>query len=994
MKNKIATQRDTLGPEQWGRLKDIVADALEQPSAAARAAFVAARCANDAALLAEAASLLKEAEQFIADPSDVFEECADHATARLWQDEPPRTGWRIGAYAVERELGRGGMGTVFLAARADGQFDKEVAIKVLKRGMDTDEVLRRFAAERHILARLDHPNIARLLDAGTTDDGLPYFVMEYVAGSPVTRFVRDHQLSIQQRLELFLKICVAVEVAHRNKVIHRDLKPTNILVTEEGEPKLLDFGIAKLLAPGDDCLDLTAAGEQRLTPTCASPEQADGRSSTTATDVYALGALLYEMLSGHKPHRFQNSHPSRDEIARVIRDQEPPAPSSVGPPEIVRHLRGDLDAIVLYALRKQPECRYAAAAEFAADVGRHLAHQPVLARQHSTSYRLKCLTARYRRRLPAMLGIVLAVSLAAASVALLLGWPERRAPRASVSASDVVAADAKSIAVLPFDNFAGDNSSSYFADGVQDNILTDLGKIGDLKVISRSGVSAFRGKARDMAQIGRQLGVANVLEGSVQTLGNRVRINAQLIDTRTNTQLWAEHYDRNIEDIFGLQSELAQTIAAQLNATLSAREKAAIWKRPTQDMQAYDLYLRARAAMNTADGNGGPRYWAEAVSLLGDAIARDPKFALAYSLLNEAHLYIYRYGNDHSPTRLAAAKEAADTALGLDPNLEEARLAVARYYYTGLNDYRRTEQELAKLGSSNAHGVEYFTLAALVERRLGLWSEAIRDSARAVELDPQDGMLPFNLVQTLNGLKRYAEAERVADAAIHRLAPNTVSRLYLLKNESEVARGDLSAAGLALDAASDKEGFEYQAAQLWLAYLRRDVAAAQEVERRAGSARDRTSFSLVLGSAARAAGDGDRAQAIFSETAQKATAGLQARPDDPEILMDRAVAYAGLGRNDEALQDARRATELRPVDSDAIAGPMIASMVAQTLAWTGDRDSALQMLARLVKLPFGPSYGDLKLNPAWDELRATPEFDRLLGEAAALLAQGDAVSEL
>ena len=220
------------------------------------------------------------------DPTDTLEDCAEQATAALWQDESPRTGWRIGAYVVERELGRGGMGAVYLAARADGQFEREVAIKVLKRGTDTEEVLRRFASERHILARLDHPNIAHLLDAGTTDDGLPYFVMEYVSGSPVTRFVRNHNLSIPERLALFLKVAAAVEVAHHNHVIHRDLKPSNILVNAEGEPKLLDFGIAKLLGPGQDCLELTAAGEERLTPNCASPEQADGRPVTEASDVF------------------------------------------------------------------------------------------------------------------------------------------------------------------------------------------------------------------------------------------------------------------------------------------------------------------------------------------------------------------------------------------------------------------------------------------------------------------------------------------------------------------------------------------------------------------------------------------------------------------------------------------------------------------------------------------------------------------------------------
>jgi serine/threonine protein kinase len=359
MPSKTGDHPRAIDPERWQRVKDILADALEQPTPEARIALVQTRCANDAALLAEAISLVNEAETQTNGLADPLEECAEHATARLWQDGPSPAGRRIGAYVIARELGRGGMGAVYLADRADGQFEKRVAIKILKRGTDTEEVLRRFASERHILARLDHPNIARLLDAGTTDDGLPYVVMEYVAGAPVTRFVREHELSVAETVAVFLKICAAVEVAHRNQVIHRDLKPSNILVTSAGEPKLLDFGIAKILTAAEDSTEITAAGEERLTPVCASPEQTDGRPVTEATDVYALGALLYEMLSGQKPHRFSTTNPSRDEVTRVIREQEPPPPSSVAADaQTARILRGGLDTIVLKALRKDPAMRY------------------------------------------------------------------------------------------------------------------------------------------------------------------------------------------------------------------------------------------------------------------------------------------------------------------------------------------------------------------------------------------------------------------------------------------------------------------------------------------------------------------------------------------------------------------------------------------------------------------------------------------------------------
>ena len=288
---------------------------------------------------------------------------------------------RVGAYELVRELGRGGMGAVYLADRADGQFEKQVAIKVLKRGTDTEEVLHRFASERHILARLDHPNIARLLDAGTTDDGLPYFVMEYVAGAPVTRFVREHELSIEERISVFLKICAAVEVAHQSHVIHRDLKPSNILVNTKGEPKLLDFGIAKLVTPGQDSAERTAAGEARLTPICASPEQTDGRADFRSKRCLCARRVALRDVERAEAAQVQlGTSVSRGGSSRRSRTR--PCTSQrggLGTAGLRRLLRGGLDAIVLKALRKDPAMRYPTVAEFAADIGRHQRQEPVLA---------------------------------------------------------------------------------------------------------------------------------------------------------------------------------------------------------------------------------------------------------------------------------------------------------------------------------------------------------------------------------------------------------------------------------------------------------------------------------------------------------------------------------------------------------------------------------------------------------------------------------------
>jgi serine/threonine protein kinase/tetratricopeptide (TPR) repeat protein len=389
--------------QQWQRVKTILADALEHPSPEDRTAYLERLCGGDT-------TLMREVEALLAQSTGNLDELAANtptAFARAAPAQPP--GRRIGSYEIVRELGRGGMGAVYLAKRADGQFEREVAIKLLKRGTDTDEILRRFRAERRILARLEHPNIARLLDAGTTDDGLPYFVMEHVEGQSITEYARHAKLPITERLELFVKVCSAVEAAHANHIVHRDLKASNILVRSDGEPKLLDFGIAKLLEPSDDAIVLTVTDQRRFTAVCVSPEQARGESVTPASDVYALGALLYELLIDFSPHRFATRQPGADEIVRVVCEVEPVRPSlAVGKAELRRQLRGDLDTVILTALAKEPGRRYASASGIAEDIQRYLSGRPIVARKSRALYRARRFLRRNWRWI--IFGVVLAAS--------------------------------------------------------------------------------------------------------------------------------------------------------------------------------------------------------------------------------------------------------------------------------------------------------------------------------------------------------------------------------------------------------------------------------------------------------------------------------------------------------------------------------------------------------------------------------------------------------
>ena len=383
--------------ERWARVKELF-EAAADLDPKERMALLEKECGGDEALRDEIESLIQSDQQ-----TDAFiERPAFEIPRDLFPDnvEEPFVGRQFGAYQVIREIGRGGLGAVYLAARSDDEYRKQVAIKLVRRGLDTEDILRRFRNERQILAQLDHPNIARFIDGGTTDNGLPYFVMEYVKGEPINAYCDAHALPTTERLNLFRKVCAAVTYAHQNLVIHRDLKPSNILVTPEGEPKLLDFGIAKLLGPGDELFTQTMPALRVMTPEYASPEQVQGEKITTASDVYSLGVLLYELLTGQRPHRLKT--PAPEEMARAVTEQEPERLSTAllhdsrFTSHDARSLRGDLDNIVLMAMRKEPARRYSSVGQFSEDIRLHLEALPVIARKDTVAYRASKFVSRHQ----------------------------------------------------------------------------------------------------------------------------------------------------------------------------------------------------------------------------------------------------------------------------------------------------------------------------------------------------------------------------------------------------------------------------------------------------------------------------------------------------------------------------------------------------------------------------------------------------------------------
>ncbi|HEU0178664.1 MAG TPA: serine/threonine-protein kinase [Blastocatellia bacterium] len=433
-----------MNPERWQRIEELFGALVDHP-AAERDNYLARVCNGDEELRLEVLSLLARdtSEDFIMDP------IASAALSFTAKPKDDLTGERVGSYRVTRLIGRGGMGAVYEAERDDEQFLQQVAIKIIKRGMDTDFVRDRFLRERQILASLDHPHIARLFDGGATPTGLPYFVMEFVAGEPITSYCRRSQLSVNEKLKLFRKVCSAVQHAHQRLVIHRDLKPSNILITEDGEPKLLDFGIAKLVSPdGSQPYTRTETALRLMTPEYASPEQARGQAIATTTDVYSLGVVLYELLTERRPHEFKTSSPA--EIERAICDTEIDEPSKVvgqmtgAPTRLARALEGDLDNITLMAMRKEPERRYQSVEQFSEDIRRYLAGMPVAARKDTFGYR----AGKFVRRHKAGVAILALVAILAVAMAVQAARIARERDRANQAVATAQAVEQSLVAMF------------------------------------------------------------------------------------------------------------------------------------------------------------------------------------------------------------------------------------------------------------------------------------------------------------------------------------------------------------------------------------------------------------------------------------------------------------------------------------------------------------------------------------------------------------------
>ena len=792
--------------------------------------------------------------------------------------------------------------------------------------------------------------------------------MKFVEGGQLDEVVKDTPMSIRQAVELIAKVARTVHYAHEHGILHRDIKPGNILLDAKGEPHLTDFGLARLVESEST---ITRTVEVLGTPSYMAPEQAAGNNTelTNATDVYGLGAILYQLLTGHPPFAGGTTY----ETIKLLLETEP-RPPRLWNAKVDR----DLSTICLKCLEKDPQRRCSSALLLAEDLERWLRHEPILARRTGIVHRGK----KWLQRNPTATGIaVLSLALIAAVGVIVWKSDLFRRPAAA------------GIAVLPFENLSNDREDASFADGVQDDLLTKLAKIADLKVISRTSVMGYQGK-QNTRQIGSELGVSHVLEGSVRKTGAWLHINAQLIDARTDSHIWAEEYDRDLKDMFAMQSEIAQKVAGQLRAKISPAEKLAIERPPTFDFTAFELYGRAKnlvLAWSFSSNEKDKRNLLQAADLLNQAVAHDPTFFQAYCQLVWLHDELYHLRFDRTPARLALAEAAIESALRLRPDGGEGHLARAGHLYRGYLDYQGALAELEIARQTLPNDARLFELKGYIERRRpgGNQEEALLNLERAIDLDPRNVLLLQQTALSYDALRRYRDEEAILDRLLAVL-PNDVERKAGRAFVELDWKADTRPLHQFIDSIRATNPVAIaDIADEWLecALAERDAAAAANAlavrgETSVGNDVVKLSPRFVKGLIAQMAKDDAKARSDFTAARAEQEKLVRAHPDDAGALCVLGLIDAALGRKDEALREGRRAVELLPLEKDAINGTRLMVALARIAASVGDNDLACEQLGTAIRYPASPTYGTLKLMPWWDPLRGDPCFERIVASLA------------
>jgi serine/threonine protein kinase/Tfp pilus assembly protein PilF len=958
-------------PARLETIEEIFQAALDQkPEEVAR--FVEKACGGDELLRRKVEALLASHQQ----AGSFIETSTIGIATQIIENEQADllVGQTFGHYKISKRIGSGGMGEVYLAT--DMTAGRKAALKLLPMRFTGDtERLNRFQQEARAVVALNHPNILTVYEIGE-DHSTHYIASELIEGETLRQRLARGRMDLSEAVDVAIQVASALAAAHEAGIVHRDINPGNIMLRPDGYVKVLDFGIAKLAEqeapatmPKEEALLLveTHLGSILGTVPYMSPEQACGAPADLRTDIWSLGVVLHEMVTGVTP--FIGDNPR--EVMTSIREKEPPPLTSYNgetPPE--------LQQIITKTLRKDQRERYQSASEMLQalkNLRRKLESKAEVERATSAPSWLRW------TRSPIALVLVLLVS----ALALALPFYLHRNPATS--------APTKSIAVLPFEYLSEDKDSAYVAEGIQDEIRTRLARIADLKVISHSSTQHYTNAPKNLPEIARQLGVAHVLEGRVQKSGDDVRVNVQLIKAANDSQLWADTYDRKLTDIFSVESEVAKAISEQLRTKLTAQEEQVIAAKPTNNVEAYDAYLRGLAysmqPLNTpANAVGAQKYLREAVRL-------DPKFALAWALLSYVDAIGYRTGNVEPTAALREeVRQAAETALTLQPNLGEAIWAKGFYHYAILKDYDTAVRYFERARQFIPNSGQIPASLAYLTRRRGQWDQSESYFNEAERLDPRNASLFYQHGLSYIALRRFPEAQQKFDQVLN-ITPDDVDTVV---QEAHIAQaeGDLSRASALIAPLHPNAGDDLALiTQVYQGILERSsgpiIPRLKEILAKPDPALRYNNGQLrfYLGWAQDVAGDHAGAQESWRQARSELEPSLKQQPEDVTGIEDLALTNVGLGDNAAALVLAERAVAANPIEKDAVSGAASIEVLARVAARTGKPDRAIAALEKVLSTPYGGFYVPLtpallRLDPDFDPLRNDPRFQRLVASTA------------
>ncbi len=881
--------------------------------------------------------------------------------------EPSRIKMAFGDYELLEEIGRGGQGVVYRAHQIS--LNRTVALKVIGLGRwATTAHIRRFRLEAEAAARLNHPCIVPIYEVGERD-GACYFSMGLVEGGQLDAVLKREPMPIRRAVELIAKVARTVHYAHDHGILHRDIKPGNILLDENGQPHLTDFGLARLVETEST---VTRTLEVLGTPSYMAPEQAAGETTklSKATDVYGLGAVLYQLLTGHPPFAGGTTYGT----IKLLLDTEPRPPRLLNP-----KIDRDLSTICLKCLEKDPKRRYFSAVALAEDLEHWLKYEPIQAQRTGIFTRGR----KWVQRKPVAAALITSL----VALGAVTGWNVWKSELSRPPPD-------KSIAVLPFENLGRDPDNAYFAEGIQQEILTRLASIADLKVISYTSTQRFHSKPSDLGEVAKHLGVANILEGSVQKAADQVRVNVQLINAQTDSHLWAETYDRKLTDILGVESEIAKEIAATLQAKLTGREQQALAVKRTNNPEAYDAYLRGLAfeARNFDSSPGfGPSL--KAAGFFERAVQLDPNFALAWARLSraDAHVYFDREETT-SAVRGDAAKRALENAQKLAPNSPETLLSLGYYQYWVLRDYESARTTFAHVSKLLPSSSEVPYALGRIARRQGRWDESNVDFEQALALDPRNVELLDAAAWNYTMMRQFPTSLKFHDRELD-LMPDDLE-ITAGKVGIYQAQGNLPKAAKFLSEVNaqtlSEQTFRIRITQL---RVERNYGEAIKLlqarllqfnfDSEFMKAVDQVNLALMQ----RLAGDIANAHVTAEQARNTFERLYRHQRDNARLAMMLSVSYAILGNKDLALKEAERAIIDLPSAKDAVDGPAMEENLALIQTITGDNSRAISTLTQVLQKPGGSlvypevvTAALLRFDPLWDPLRGDPAFQKLCEE--------------